>query len=69
MLKENAPVYHCGKPDTDKLIRAIGDSLTGIVVRDDSRFVILQARKMYGIERAVIKIYEAPTTEDGGASE
>jgi Holliday junction resolvase RusA-like endonuclease len=40
-------------PDLDKLIRAVGDSLTdsGIVV-DDSRIVRISARKIYaqGIE-------------------
>jgi crossover junction endodeoxyribonuclease RusA len=35
-LKDSAPRFHTSKPDTDKLLRAIGDSLTGIVVRDDS---------------------------------
>jgi len=59
MLKEDAPHFHAGKPDADKLLRAIGDSLTGIVVRDDSRFVQVNAVKLYGQERAVIRIVRA----------
>jgi Holliday junction resolvase RusA-like endonuclease len=39
-------------PDLDKLIRAVGDSLTGTVITDDSRIVRISARKLYaeGIE-------------------
>lgn len=36
------------KPDLDKLIRAVGDSLTyARVIKDDSRFVVVFARKFY----------------------
>ena len=33
------------KPDTDKLVRAIGDALTGVVYADDSQVVSLYADK------------------------
>lgn len=33
------------KPDTDKLLRAIGDALTGVVYADDSQIVSLYADK------------------------
>lgn len=33
------------KPDTDKLLRAIGDALTGVVYADDSQVVSLYADK------------------------
>lgn len=33
------------KPDTDKLIRAVNDSLTGIAFRDDSQVTTIVARK------------------------
>ncbi len=36
-LKPSAPRRHTVKPDTDKLQRAIGDALTGIVLVDDSQ--------------------------------
>lgn len=55
-LKASAPVFHTSKPDADKLLRAIGDSLTGIVVRDDSQFARVTAEKMYGRPRAMIVV-------------
>jgi Holliday junction resolvase RusA-like endonuclease len=36
------------KPDLDKLIRAVLDSLTGILLRDDSLVVMIAAEKTYG---------------------
>ena len=35
------------KPDLDKLIRAINDSLIGVAFRDDSQVVHIEARKVY----------------------
>ena len=40
-------VYPDEKPDGDKLMRAVLDGLTGIVVDDDKRFVDKQIRKRY----------------------
>lgn len=57
-LKESAPAYVATKPDLDKLLRAIGDGITGIVVRDDNQIVSLSARKLYGTPRAVIAVHE-----------
>jgi len=55
-LKQSAPV-HCDKaPDLDKLLRAIGDALTGVVLVDDSRIVEVAARKTYGTPGARILI-------------
>jgi crossover junction endodeoxyribonuclease RusA len=34
-------------PDLDKLIRAVGDSLSGLVYVDDSRIVSISAQKRY----------------------
>jgi Holliday junction resolvase RusA-like endonuclease len=34
-------------PDLDKLIRAVGDSLSGLVYVDDSRIVAINAQKRY----------------------
>jgi Holliday junction resolvase RusA-like endonuclease len=34
-------------PDLDKLVRAILDSLTGVVWRDDAQVVDIVARKVY----------------------
>jgi len=33
------------KPDTDKLLRAIGDALTGVVYADDSQVIDIRGRK------------------------
>ena len=56
LLKESAPEMHTNKPDADKLLRAIGDSLSGVVCRDDSQFALVTATKLYGRPRAEIVI-------------
>jgi Holliday junction resolvase RusA-like endonuclease len=47
-------------PDLDKLIRAVGDSLTDAgIIRDDSRIISITARKLYADDRgpgAVIRV-------------
>lgn len=48
VLKDGAPIFHRSKPDADKLLRAIGDALTGVLCRDDSQFAQVRATKMYG---------------------
>ena len=51
-------------PDLDKLIRAVGDSLTDAgIVRDDSRIVTIHAQKRYATARgvgAVIRVNTLP---------
>ena len=47
-LKQSAPHWCTTKPDADKLARAVGDSLTGQILRDDSRVVHWTIRKVYG---------------------
>jgi Holliday junction resolvase RusA-like endonuclease len=39
--------HHTKQPDLDKLVRAIGDGLTGVVFLDDKQVVDLHARKCY----------------------
>ena len=44
---------HIVKPDLDKLVRAVGDAMTGIVYRDDAQVTVTIAAKRYvdvGIE-------------------
>ncbi len=41
------------KPDLDKLVRAVLDALTGIVIADDARVVELHATKEYSDEAGV----------------
>jgi len=40
-------VHDIKKPDLDKLIRAVLDGITGILVRDDSQLVDIRATKQY----------------------
>lgn len=48
LVKETAPQYHTGPPDLDKLQRAIGDSLTATIVRDDRQIAAWHTAKLYG---------------------
>ena len=58
-LKASAPPFpHQTGGDLDKLVRAIGDALTGICWRDDRRIVHCSAEKLWGDEPgALISIY------------
>ncbi len=47
-LKPSAPLYVPTRPDTDKLVRAVGDAITGVICRDDAQLVIVHAEKHYG---------------------
>jgi Holliday junction resolvase RusA-like endonuclease len=49
-LKDNAPRYPEGKPDTTKLIRAAEDACKAIIWRDDSQIIEQYAIKIYGSE-------------------
>lgn len=41
---------HTVKPDLDKLVRAVNDSLSGFLYGDDSQVTTLMARKLYVID-------------------
>jgi crossover junction endodeoxyribonuclease RusA len=57
-LKPSAP-FHCPKrPDLDKLLRALGDALSGVALVDDAQIVAVRASKSYGPARAVIDLSE-----------
>lgn len=47
-LRTTAVNGHTGRPDVDKLLRAILDAMTGIVFEDDSQVRIDMAAKLYG---------------------
>lgn len=56
-LKPSAPEYPAVKPDLSKLVRALEDSLKGILWRDDAQVIVLSASKMYGSDyRAVVAV-------------
>ena len=47
-LRESAPDYPCSAPDLDKLVRAVGDSITDAGLwRDDGQVASLVAAKRY----------------------
>ena len=48
VLKESAPSYVTKTPDLDKLVRAVGDALTDVVLRDDAQIVHLDVWKYWG---------------------
>lgn len=62
-LKPSAPIHHTSTPDADKLLRAIGDSLKGIVCRDDSQLAIVRGEKRYGTPSAHITVREIQPTQ------
>lgn len=46
------------KPDLDKLVRAVGDSLTQAgAIADDAQVVLLAAGKNYGVPQVVIDLW------------
>lgn len=51
------------KPDLDKLIRAVGDALTGVLYTDDARIVAITASKDYDVTPRVE--IELGTVEEG----
>lgn len=54
-------VWPIVKPDGDKLLRAILDSLTGVLFKDDAQVVDMRARKHYGDpERVEITLQAMP---------
>ena len=46
-LAKKATPPHLTRPDVDKLARATGDSLTGVLYSDDAQVVKLQVQKFY----------------------
>lgn len=52
-LRPSARRYPWVKPDLDKLVRAVGDALTGVVYLDDAQVVRLTASKVYADGRDV----------------
>jgi Holliday junction resolvase RusA-like endonuclease len=58
--------YPIGPPDTDKLARAVGDALKGILWVDDSRIVSLEAHKFYGDPARVEVVVRTMESVDAG---
>lgn len=47
-IKENAPLWKDTQPDLSKLVRAIEDSLTGVIWKDDSQVCAPKPYKVFG---------------------
>lgn len=47
LLRPDAPRWHTSKPDADKLERAVLDSLTAVIYRDDAQVALLHAAKVW----------------------
>lgn len=59
VIKPSAPHWHSGTPDLDKLQRAIGDALTGVILLDDRQIASWVVTKRYGtVARAEIAVRE-----------
>ena len=57
--------YPSVMPDVDKLLRAVFDSLSGVIYVDDSRVVRVSAQKLYADSRgpgALIRVNTLPTS-------
>lgn len=46
-LRDDAPFWHTTTPDADKLVRALGDALSSVVVGDDKQIAYWNVRKLY----------------------
>jgi len=59
-LKASAPMYHSQSPDLDKLVRCLGDALTGVVYVDDRQVcrTLSQREWTTTTERAEVTIRE-----------
>jgi Holliday junction resolvase RusA-like endonuclease len=67
--RDDAPMYHASTPDADKLMRAIGDSMSGVVYRDDSQLAVVNVVKVYtdSSEGATIAVWKLCPAERAGA--
>lgn len=60
-LRDNAPSYHTTTPDADKLMRSIGDALTGVVYGDDKQIcnlLLVEKRYTESSEGAYIRVFD-----------
>lgn len=64
---------HTKKPDVDKLVRGAIDPLIGMVIRDDSQVVAIEARKCYAEVGShidvVVRIADGPLFQPGNAKD
>jgi len=58
-LRDDAPRWRIARPDTDKLVRSLGDALSGAVWKDDALVVNLRAFKCYGASDGTVVVVGA----------
>jgi Holliday junction resolvase RusA-like endonuclease len=69
-LKKSAPIYHAQSPDLDKLVRCLGDALTGVLYLDDRQVcgTVSEREWTTTTERAEVTIRElAASSAKAGA--
>lgn len=56
--KASAPEFHSQSPDLDKLLRCLGDAMTGVVYRDDRQIFSIESSRHWteSQERAEITV-------------
>jgi len=60
-LRKTVPSFATKKPDLDKLTRAVWDSLSGVLYRDDSQVIQATISKQYGDQLGVqVQLCESP---------
>lgn len=59
-LRPDAPVWVTRTPDSSKLVRALEDELTGVLVHDDAQFVRIAASKAYTDEQPGVVVTLTP---------
>ena len=59
-LKSDAPLYKTSAPDLDKLVRAVGDALTGVAYFDDAQVAELHVKKVYTSQQAGVLVLLEP---------
>lgn len=59
-VKESAPLWHTQTPDLDKLVRCLGDALTGVIWLDDKQVFETHSKRLWTTtsERAEVSIQE-----------
>jgi crossover junction endodeoxyribonuclease RusA len=70
-LKPSAPDRHSQSPDLDKLIRNVGDAITGVVIRDDKQIWRIESERHWTEvqERAEVEVFSADAVaENAGES-
>lgn len=64
LLRAAAPRWHEQTPDADKLARAIGDALSGVVFRDDAQIAQWEISKRWAeVSGAYLQIWELEDEE------